>query len=146
MGAGTMRRLPALLARHEKQVRFLVAAGVNTAFGLSIYPVLLLSFTALNRHYLLALAIAQLLSLSFAFAVYKLGVFRTQAGIVGEFGRFASFYLFHYAANWIALPVLVEAAGIPPIIAQVGFSLVLMASSWFWHSRITFKSREKIDE
>ena len=141
-----MKRVAAIFARNEKQIRFLIAAGINTAFGLSIYPILLLSFAILNRHYLWALGIAQALSLLFAFAVYKIGVFRTQAGIVGEFGKFASFYLINYAANWIALPLLVEAAGIPPIFAQIAFSLILMLGSWFWHSRITFKSGEKIDE
>jgi putative flippase GtrA len=141
-----MKRVAAIFARNETQIRFLIAAGINTAFGLSIYPILLLSFAILNRHYLWALAIAQALSLLFAFAVYKIAVFRTQAGIVGEFGKFASFYLINYAANWIALPLLVEGAGIPPILAQIAFSLVLMLGSWFWHSRITFKSGEKIDE
>jgi len=28
-----------------------------------------------------------------------------------------------------------------PIAAQMGFSLLLIAGSWFWHSRVTFKDR-----
>jgi len=124
-------------------LRFVIAGVINTMFGLAIYPALLLSFDVLHRNFMLGLGIAQALSLCFAFAVYKFTVFRTRAGTVGEFGRFLPFYLFNYAVNWVALPLLVKVAHIDPIIAQCGFSLALMASSYFWHSRITFRGKPK---
>ena len=122
-----------------RPLRFLVAGAVNTAFGLAIYPLLLWSVPAFATHYMIALGVAQLVSLCFAFATYKLGVFRTRGNIAREFGAFSGFYLFNYAANWAALPLLVELAGIPPVIAQFGFTIVLIATSWFWHSRVTFR-------
>jgi putative flippase GtrA len=122
-----------------RPLRFLVAGAANTAFGLAIYPALLWSVPAFAMHYMIALGVAQVVSLCFAFATYKLGVFRTRGNIAREFGAFSGFYLFNYAANWAALPLLVELAGIPPVIAQLGFAIVLIATSWFWHSRVTFR-------
>jgi len=126
-------------AKHaQRPLRFVAAGAANTAFGLALYPVLLWSTPVLQRHYLLALGIAQAVRLCFAFATYKLGVFRTRGNIAREFGAFSSFYLFNYAANWAALPVLVEFAAIPPVIAQLGFTAVLIVGSYFWHSRVSF--------
>jgi putative flippase GtrA len=129
-----------LARRSERPLRFAVAGAINTVFGLAIYPLLLWLFPLLRVHYLIALGIAQAISLLFAFCTYKFGVFHSRSNLIQEFGTFSSFYLVHFAANWLALPLLVEAAGISPVIAQLAFSLVLMVSSYFWHSRLTFKS------
>lgn len=125
-----------------KPLRFLIAGAANTALGLSIYPLLLLWVPALQARYMMALGIAQAICLCFAFATYKLGVFRTRGtNILREFTTFSSFYLFNYAANWLALPVLVELGGIPPIYAQLGFTLILILGSWYWHNYVTFRSK-----
>ncbi|AQR75354.1 GtrA family protein [Sphingomonas sp. LM7] len=128
------------MIRAHRPVRFLLAGAANTAFGLAIYPLLLWSVPAFHTHYLIALGLAQAISLCFAFATYKLGVFRTRGNVAREFGTFSSFYLFNYAANWAALPLLVELGGVPPIVAQLGFTALLILGSWFWHSRVTFRS------
>lgn len=124
----------------EKISLKLARAGIlNTIFGLAIYPILLLVFDILQHHFMAGLIIAQILSICFAFTIYKLTVFKTKSGAFREFLRFVPFYLFNYAINWAVLPVLVKIAFINPIIAQTGFSLVIIVSSFFWHSRVTFK-------
>jgi putative flippase GtrA len=133
-------------ARAERPIRFLIAGGANTAFGLAIYPALLWTVPWLERHYLVALLIAQAVSLCFAFATYKLGVFRTKGNVLREFATFCSFYLANYAANWVALPLLVEVAHVPPIIAQLGFTIILVIGSYFWHSRVTFRATRRPDD
>ena len=122
----------------ERPLRFLIAGGLNTVMGLAFYPLLLLTVPLFRTHYLAALAIAQVVCLVFAFTTYKIGVFRTRGNIVAEFARFASFYLVNYAANWLALPLLVEKAGWSPIIVQFGFTSIVIVGSYFWHSRVTF--------
>jgi len=134
-----------IAGRARRPLRFLVAGAANTAFGLSIYPLLLWSSDTLQRHYMLALLIAQAVSLCFAFTTYKLGVFRTRGNLLREFASFCSFYLFNYAANWAALPLLVEIAGLPPIVAQLGFTAVLIMGSWFWHNHVTFRAATRAD-
>jgi putative flippase GtrA len=128
--------------RGRSPMRYLVAAGLNTAFGFAIYPILLWTFPLLQKHYLIALMIAQATSLCFAYANYKLGVFQTRGRYAREITAFASFYLVNYAANWIALPAMVEFGHVSPIIAQLIFSVFILAGSYFWHSRITFKDAQ----
>jgi putative flippase GtrA len=129
-----------LVRNSERPLRFAVAGAANTVFGVAVYPLLLWSVPSLHTHYLVALGIAQAVSLCFAFATYKLGVFRTRGNVAREFGAFSSFYLVNYAANWAALPLLVELGGISPILAQLGFTAVLIVGSYFWHSRVTFRA------
>lgn len=124
-----------------RPLRFLAAGALNTAVGLAFYPLLIWAVPVFHHHYLVALGISQAVCLLFAFATYKLGVFRTQGNVLREFGRFSSFYLANYAANWAALPALVELARIPPAIAQTGFACLVIAGSWFWHSRVTFAGK-----
>ncbi|OYX46523.1 MAG: GtrA family protein [Sphingomonas sp. 32-66-10] len=124
-----------------RPLRFLAAGALNTAVGLAFYPALVWSVPFFHRHYLVALGVSQVVCLLFAFMTYKLGVFRTRGNVMREFGVFSGFYLMNYAANWAALPLLVELASIPPAIAQTGFACLVIAGSWFWHSRVTFVER-----
>lgn len=127
--------------KQERPLRFLVAGGINTVLGLSFYPALLWAVPLMRAHYMVALGIAQVVCLCFAFTLHKFAVFRTRGHVWREFAHFASFYLFNYAVNWAALPLLVEGAAIPPAIAQTGFTLALIIGSYFWHSRVTFRPR-----
>jgi len=126
-------------ASGRRPFRYLVAAGLNTLFGLAIYPVLLWTVPWLRVHYMVGLLIAQAVSLAFAYSSYKLGVFQTRGGFARELTAFLSFYGVNYAANWIALPALVEFAHLSPIIAQLMFSALIMITSYFWHSKVTFR-------
>lgn len=132
--------MKAVLARHgERPLRFLIAGAANTALGLTFYPFLLWAVPFFRTHYLLALALSQVVCLCFAYMTYKFGVFRTRGNVAREFGFFSGFYLFNYAANWALLPLLVEFGHIHPSIVQTGFNLVVIAGSYFWHSRVTFR-------
>ncbi|MDB5694641.1 MAG: GtrA family protein [Sphingomonas bacterium] len=146
MSAATalLQRARALATKHDRPLRFVVAGAANTAFGLAIYPALLWSSAWLHEHYMVGLGIAQLVSLCFAYLSYKIAVFRTGGGArVGrEIGLFSSFYLINYALNWLALPLLVRGLSLDPVVAQFGFAIVLMGASYFWHSRLTFRTRE----
>lgn len=124
-----------------RPLRMLAAGAVNTAFGLGIYPLILIVVPMARAHYMLALCAAQAVSVGFAFTTYKLGVFAGNGNIAREFGAFSGFYLFSAALNWALLPLLVEIAQLPPIPAQIGLGLLLMCGSWFWHDRVTFRQR-----
>lgn len=139
---GPLRFLRERVATHNRPLRFLVAGALNTGFGLAIFPALLWSSHWLKLHYLVALLIAQATSVLFAFSAYRIGVFRTKGDAARQFGLFSSFYLVNYVINWAALPLLVEYGGITPVIAQLGFAIVMMLGSYYWHSRVTFRQRE----
>lgn len=125
---------------NHRPLRFMLAGAANTAFGLAIYPALMWGVPAFETRYMLALGAAQVLSVCFAFTTYKLGVFRTRGNGFREFSVFSGFYLFNYIANWMTLPLLVEVVKVPPVIAQMGYTVLLVIGSWFWHSRVTFRS------
>ncbi len=130
-------------ASHETKLRFLIAGGVNTAFGLAIYPVLMWTLGPRGLHYMAALVIAQIVSVLFAYGMQKLFVFRTRGDHGPELLKFSTFYLGYFVANAAALPFLVEIAHAKPVIAQFGLSLGVIAGSYFWHSRITFRDHGK---
>ena len=132
----------ALAARNDRPLRFAVVGLANTVFGLAIYPTLLWSSSWLHQHYMAGLGIAQAVSLCFAFVTYKIVVFRTpgRRGVARQAGLFSTFYLVNYTANWLALPLLVRGLHLDPVVAQLGFAVLLMLGSYFWHSRLTFRS------
>lgn len=137
-----LRRVRERTATHDRPLRFLFVGALNTAFGVAIFPALLWSSRWLHDHYLVALLIAQAVSLVFAFSAYRLGVFRAKGRVRRQFGLFSSFYLANYVINWAALPLLVEFGGIRPVIAQLSFALVIIVGSYYWHSRVTFREQE----
>ena len=129
------------LARlHETKLRFLSAGGLNTLFGLAAFPALLWLLASTKLHYLLVLTMAQALSVLFAFLSNKMLVFRTRGNYLAEFLKFSTFYLTYFLANLALLPVLVEICGIKPVWGQFLFTGCVIVSSYFWHSRVTFRS------
>lgn len=122
-----------------RPLRFLMAGALNTAFGLCFYPLLIVAVPLFRHHYLVALGVAQVVCVCFAYCTYKFGVFRTRSNVAREFGAFSGFYLANYALNWAVLPLLVEVAHIPPVLAQTGFTVLTVIGSWFWHTRVTFR-------
>lgn len=134
----------AVSPERAEQLRFLAGGGVNTLFGLAIFPVLLWAVPVLRTYYMAGLLIAQAASLVFAFCVQKYAVFRARGGFVPEeFAKFSSFYLGIYAANWLVLPLLVEGLGWTPEWVQAGFVIVTAIGSWFWHRGVTFRNRDR---
>ncbi len=128
-----------LARRHETKARFVVAGGFNTAFGLAVYPLLMWTFGHKGLHYMVALPIAQIASLSVAYVTQKTLVFRTKGNYIREFIKFSAFYMGNFALIAIVLPILVEIFHQNPVISQFVLSLGIIFVSYFWHSRVTFK-------
>lgn len=120
------------------KARFAAAGLLNTAFGLSVFPALLLVFGRFGLQYEAALLISQLLCISFAYVTMR-GAFRARGYHLGQVSRFSAFYVLGAGFNFLALPFCVEILGLRAIPAQFGLSLVTIAASYLWHSRITFQ-------
>jgi putative flippase GtrA len=130
--------MKALIARHETKLRFIMVGGFNTLFGLAAYPVLFFVLKPLHLHYLVVLVLAYCVCIVFSFSTIKLLVFRTKGQQGREFGRFVTFNVLYLLLNLLALPVLVEFLGLSPVWGQMMFATLLVVSSYFWHSHITF--------
>ena len=131
--------LRSMAARHEKKVRFLIAGGVNTMVGLSVYPILFILLKPFGFGYMEVLFLAQVICITFSFISNKYFVFKTKGNIKKEYVKFFVFYGFYLALNVIFLPVMVEMIKITPIVAQTLFSIAIIVTSYFWHNFITFK-------
>jgi putative flippase GtrA len=129
-----------LADRHQTKVRFLLAGALNTAIGLAVYPALYFLAAPLKLHYLTILVISQVVCVTFAFLTNKFLVFRTSGNYLRESGKFVTFHLSYFLVNLAALPALVELVGMHPVWAQTLFAVLVIVTSYFWHSRITFSS------
>jgi putative flippase GtrA len=123
----------------KRQWRYVLAGGLNTLVGLSVYPILWFLLHALEVNYLLILTFAQIIGVTFAFLTTKLYVFQTSGYYFKEAWKFFSFHLLYFFADVVVLRMLVEVFNIAPIIGQTGFTLVAVVGGYVWHSRITFK-------
>ena len=124
--------------RHHTQVRFLLTGALNTSVGLAAFPALYYLTSPLNVHYLIILSISQTVCVGFAFFTNKVLVFRTSGNYFRESMKFLIFHIFYFMLNLAALPALVELAGMNPVLAQMIFAVLVIITSFFWHSRITF--------
>jgi putative flippase GtrA len=115
---------------------------LNTVIGLAVYPALYFCVIPLRSHYMVILVISQILCVNFSFLTSKFMVFRTSGNYLREFLKFGMFYLSYFMVNLAALPILVELAGMNPVWAQMLFTVLVVISSYFWHSRITFSARQ----
>lgn len=129
-----------LVGRHQTKVRFLVAGVFNTVIGLAVYPALYFLAAPMKLHYLVILVVSQIVCVTIAFLTSKFLVFRTEGNYLQESGKFLMFHLSYFLVNLAALPALVEFAGMNPVWAQTLFAVLVIVTSYFWHSRITFSS------
>lgn len=141
-----LRELKRLLAQkwvqHETKIRFLLVGGLNTFVGLATYPIF---YFLLNPHgvkYLQILVISQVICVTLAFLTNKFMVFRTKGNYLKEYGKFLMFHLSYFLLNLAVLPFLVEIVGMHPVIAQSMFAVLVIVSSYFWYSRVTFISKK----
>jgi putative flippase GtrA len=144
-----MVRLQNFLARprnlanqHQIKIRFLLVGALNTVVGLTIFPALYFLVIPLQIHYLLILVISQTICVSFSFMTSKLLVFRTSGNYLRESAKFITFHLILFLLNLAVLPALIQFANMHPIWAQMLFTILVIVSSFFWHSNITFSSSD----
>jgi len=131
--------LRSIIINHNKKLRFLIAGGVNTLVGLSIYPILYLILEPIGIGYIKILLLAQVITITFSFITSKYFVFKTKGNSHKEYIKFFIFYGFYGALNLLCLPFFVEVLKITPIISQALFSIAIIVTSYFWHNFITFK-------
>ena len=129
-----------LVGQHQTKGRFLLAGVFNTAVGLVIFPVLYFLAAPLNLHYQTILLLSYAVAGTCSFLTVKFFVFQTSGNYLQESKKFLEFHLFCFSVNLVALPTLVELAGIKPVWAQTLFAVLVVSTSYFWNSFITFSS------
>ena len=140
---GGMTGPPGWLLRvvRDQRVAFLVVGGINTVFGYICFAVFLVT-VGQRSHYLAALACAHVVSVLFAFVLYRFGVFRVRGHVLSDLWRFETVYLAALAVNFVLLPVLVELVHLPVLLAQALIVLVTSLMSWMGHKHYSFRRSE----
>lgn len=124
----------------DRRVAFLLAGGLNTAFGFAcfvVYQMLLGHLTS----YMLVLLLTHVTSLLFAFTVHRRFVFRVTGNLWRDLWRFESVNLTSLGVNAVLLPLCVEGLGLPVIASQGIVTGVIAVISWLGHSRFSFSRK-----
>ena len=136
---GGMSGPPGWLMRvaRDQRVAFLVVGVFNTLVGYLSFVALL---PVLGRdHYLIALICAYVISVLVAFVLYRYAVFRVRGHVLSDLWRFATVYIASLAVNLVLLPVLVEFAHLPVLLAQALIVCVTALMNWLGHKHFSFR-------
>src|ERR1019366_8993354 len=121
----------------DQRVAFLIVGGVNTAVGFVCFAGFLVLLG--QKLYLVALVCAYIVATLIAFVLYRFVVFRVRGHVLADLWRFVTVYLMALAVNLVVLPVLVELAHLPVLLAQALIVLVTSVMSWVGHKHFSFR-------
>jgi putative flippase GtrA len=142
-----MRKL-ALRLLGDERVRFVIIGGVNTVLGYGLFALFDLTLGktigylgALYAAYVIAIVVAFFLHRRFTFRAHESG------NPFVDFLRFSLVYVVSLLINTAALPLLVELARMPPLVAQAVIVVVTTLVSYFGHKFFSFRrAPEKSDD
>ncbi len=126
----------------DEKIRYLLVGGYNTVFGYALFVLLLMLFKD-RIHYLAALVVSHVISVTNAYLAYKFLVFKTRGKWLHEFGKFNAVYLAVLAINLVALPAMVELLSIRPAMGQAWFVVVTVVVSYLGHKHFSFKTSKQ---
>lgn len=135
-----------LWLNHQKKIRFVLVGVWNTIFGYLVFVAFDYLFERLvsPRYiaYMSAAVLSNILAIINAYIFHKHITFQSTVrgkGIIIEFARFFSTYLFSMILGLILLPVSVEVFGIAPRISAALLIPVTTIISYIGHSRFSFR-------
>lgn len=120
-----------------EQLRYLVVAGTTTVFYLGLLALALRA----PVHYIVAILMAQAVTIACAFPAYRSLVFRSQGRLWADFVRFLGVWASGMVAGLVATPALVELLGWGPFFAQVVAIAVVAVATYLGHRFISFRHR-----
>lgn len=110
-------------------------AGSTAVCYLAILALLLTT----GLHYMIAIAIAQLVVISAAFPTYRRLIFRSTGRWQSDLPRFVGIWSGGFIAGIVVTPALVELAGQPPLLAQVFAVAAVAILSYLGHKYVSFR-------
>jgi putative flippase GtrA len=127
-------------AFRDERVRFLIVGALNTVVGYSLFVLFELIIGQYTSYYVSLIA-SFFLATAFAFTVHRRYTFRIRGSerVIGDFIKFQGVNLGAFAVNLVALPILVELAGLMPIVAQAIVVVLTTVVSYVGHKYISFR-------
>ncbi|KRC88253.1 hypothetical protein ASE25_15525 [Terrabacter sp. Root85] len=125
----------------DKRVKFVLTGALNTAFGFGCF-VAYQYLVGVRFGYMWTLVLAHITTVLFAFMTHRRLVFQVSGSVLRDLWRFESVYLVALGINAVLLPLAVEVAGLPVLVAQAGITTLNAFVSWLGHSRFSFHRNE----
>lgn len=132
-----MQVIPAFVERlwARKGIRYLVVAGCTQVVYLGTFSLGLLA----GWHYMIAIAVAQVVTIAAAFPAYRTIVFESSGRVWSDFVRFLGVWASGAFAGILLTPALVEIAGMPPLPAQIIAIAIVAVGSFLGHHFFSFR-------
>jgi putative flippase GtrA len=127
-----------LIKSRQQGIRYLIVGAWNTVFGFCTFAALQLLFGD-EVHYLILLTIAMVFAILNAYIGYRRFVFKVEGNWLRDLGRFSIVYIGSLASNFAILPLLVEVAGLPVLLAQAVVVSGSVVASFFAHRSFSFR-------
>jgi putative flippase GtrA len=121
----------------DQRVAFLIVGGINTVVGFLCFAGFLVLVG--KQRYLVALVCAHVVAVLIAFVLYRSVVFKVRGHVLADLWRFETVYLSALAVNFVVLPLLVEIAHLPVLLAQALIVFVTSLMSWVGHKHYSFR-------
>lgn len=132
---------PLLRFIKDRRVAFLIVGGINTVVGF-LWFVLFQVTVGQVWGYMATLVFSHIASVLCAFYLHRRFVFRVRGHVWRDLARFEVVQLAAFGINLVALPLLVEVAGLDPIVAQALVVIVTVTLSYFAHRHFSFRRKE----
>lgn len=132
---------PLLRFIKDRRVAFLIVGGVNTVVGFLWFVLFQVTIGQLWG-YMATLVFSHIASVLCAFYLHRRFVFRVRGHVWRDLARFEVVQLGAFGINLVALPLLVEVAGLGPIVAQAVVVFVTVTLSYFAHRHFSFRRKE----
>lgn len=120
-------------------MRYLVVAGTTTL----CYLGLVAAGLRFGWHYLVAILVAQAITIACAFPAYRTLVFQSRDRARRDFARFLSVWSTGAVAGVVATPALVELVHLSPMLAQVIAIVVVAVGSYLGHRLFSFRHADR---
>jgi putative flippase GtrA len=118
--------------------RFLVIGVVNSAFGFGVFVALQATLGTVT-HYLVVLVVAQVIAVLEAYVLQRVVVFRARGRWWRDLVRFSGVYVVALGVNAVLLPLLVEVAKLPVLLAQAIVMAAVALGTFVVHRSFTFR-------
>lgn len=135
----------------DQRVAFLMVGGINVAVGFICFVGFLALFDQGTRPvpfpvYMATLVCSHVVAVLIAFVLYRFVVFRVRGHVLGDLWRFETVYLLSLGINSVALPLLVEFAHLPVIVAQALITFFTALMSYVGHKNFSFRRTQSPED
>jgi putative flippase GtrA len=130
---------PLLRLVHNQRVAFLAVGAFNTLNGFLLFVAVQAFLGDSFAGYMTALALSHVVAVLCAFVLHRRFVFRVRDHLWLDLARFELVNLSALGLNAALLPLFVEKAGLPVLLAQCAAASISIVSTYFAHRFFSFR-------